>query len=153
MQPYLDGLLADLLARHGQFPPEPNVRALAPDPNFPEFMADSINYLFGPQYAMSDLFDLSAEAFPPPEKLTEAQASSLAQGILALWRSLNLLVDLPQGLPWTLAYPVLLRLWREESVPVVREGFVTLECCEYEPDHCPWPASYCMCKDSPTYSS
>jgi hypothetical protein len=151
MQSYLSQLLGDLRDRHGQFPPEPNIRALAPDPNFPEFMTDSMNYLYGPQYAMGELFDLGVEAFPPPKKLTEAQAEALAQGILDLWRSLNLFVDLPAGLPLYLAYPVLLRFWREEPVPIVRDGRITLECCEYEPVRCPWPTSFCMCNDHPTY--
>ena len=147
MQQYLDGLLADLRARHGIFPPAPNLRALAPDPAYPEEVEDSIAYLYGPRYAMSDLFDLAAEAFPPRDRLTAAQAATLAQAIIDLWASLNFAVYLPDGLPLHLAYPLLVKRWQEEPVSVVRDGRVTLEFCHYEPTHCPWPARFCMCQD------
>ena len=147
LQPYLDGLLADLRERHGQFPPEPNLRALAPDPTYPEEVEDTIAYLYGPEYAMSELFDLGAEAFPPAAELSQDQAAALAEAILDLWRSLNIEADLPQGLPLALAYPVLVRRWGGEPVPVVRQGRVHVAFCDYEPADCPWPEAYCACRD------
>ncbi|MEM6261655.1 MAG: hypothetical protein AAGI38_04035 [Bacteroidota bacterium] len=119
MEAYLSQLLTDLCARHGQFPPEPNMRSLAPDPHFPEAMTDSLAYLYGPRYSMSDLFDLEVEVFPPLEKLTEAQATNLAQAILDLWRSINIEADLPDDLPLHIAYPVLLQRWKGEPLSVV----------------------------------
>lgn len=146
LTPYLTQLLDDLRGRHGIFPEKPNIRAFAPDPDFPEEMEGSMIYLYGPQYAMSDLFEISTEAFPPAEMLSPEQAETLVQAILELWASVNLFADLPDGLPLSLAYPQLVRLWGSEPVSVVREGMVHLEFCEYETENCPWPEAYCRCK-------
>ncbi|GAB4409618.1 MAG: hypothetical protein OHK0039_13450 [Bacteroidia bacterium] len=147
LQPYLDGLLADLRARHGRFPAMPDLRALAPDPDYPDEVEGAIAYLYGPEYAMADLFDLGVEAFPPVLELSQVQAADLAQAILDLWRSISIEADLPPGMPLHLAYPVLVQRWAGEPVAVVQQGSVHVEFCTYEPGHCPWPQQWCMCRD------
>ena len=147
MQQYLDGLLADLRACHGQFPPRPNMRALAPEPDYPAHRENLMALFYGPRYAMAELFGLEAEAFPPAEQLTAEQVDTLAQAILDLWASVNLKASLPKGLPLRLVYPFLVAAWRDDEVPILHDAKVPLEFCPGHPARCPWPEQYCMCKD------
>lgn len=145
MEAYLSQLLADLLNRHGQFPPEPNMRALTPDPGYPEVMTGAMEFLYGPQYLMEDLFEISLEAFPPENLLTDQQITSLNQAILSLWESVNLITDVPEKAGQRAFYPQLIRLWAREPVSVVRTGNTHLEFCASDPDTCPWAGDVCHC--------
>lgn len=147
MLAYLAHLLDGLRSRHGIFPEAPDIRALAPDPGFPDVMESSMMYLYGPEYPMEELFGIPAAAFPPLVQLTEDQAAALAQAILDLWNSVNLEADLPPRIPLFLAYPELVRRWEGDPVSIVRDGSIHLEFCSYKPASCPWPGQYCMCKE------
>lgn len=145
METYLTQLLEDLLARHGDFPPQPNIKALSPTPDFPEVMIDSMTYLYGPTYTMEELFEVKAEAFPPAESLDDEQITHLTDAILALWESLNLTADYPEEVTKRDLYPQLVRLWDGDPVPVVRSSSVHLEFCDYDPENCPWKREHCTC--------
>ena len=147
MQPYLDQLLEDLRARHGQLPPEPNWRALYPNHPAPEGLEYIIAWENGYDLPMPELFDLPADAFPPPEQLDEDQIAALSDAILTRWASFHIQADIPDNIPYRIVYPVLRDRWVGEPVSVVWEGALHLEFCDYEPERCPWGEVYCTCKD------
>lgn len=143
---YLTQLCEDLRACEGQFPPPPDLRTLAPDPGYPDFMEGSMQYLYGPRYRMSKLFEIEVERFPPVDQLTDEEQLSVVQAILQVWRSLNIEAVLPKEMPLHLAYPALVCYWEEEEISIVTESQISLEFCHYEPSACPWPLAYCQCK-------
>lgn len=148
LTPYLYQLCEDLKACQGQFPDPPNLRALTPDPAYPDCMAGSMQYLYGPAYRMSELFEIEAERFPPAAQLSEQEKLQVVEAILAVWRSLNVEADLPKRMPLHLAYEALTRYWADEKISIVTDGMIHLEFCDYEPPQCPWATQYCVCKDN-----
>lgn len=147
METYLEGLLADLRASHGNFPPRVNMRAFAPRLDYPESRESLMAFLYGPRYSLPDLFGLEAEVFPPADQLSEEQVVRLTQAILDAWASLNIEVTLPKNLPLPLVYPMLVHCWKEEKFPIVHDAKAPIELCPGHPSKCPWPLRYCMCKD------
>jgi len=144
---YLAQLCQDLQACEGQFPEPPELRALAPDPDYPDFMEGSMQYLYGPRHRMNELYEIEVERFPPADQLSEAQRLQIVQAILAVWRSLNIEAVLPEHMPLNLAYAELVRYWGEEEITIVTEGRIHLEFCNYEPSACPWLQEYCSCQE------
>ncbi len=86
------------------------------------------------------------EQFPPADQLTRRQAEGLAEGMLSLLETYRTLVDAPEGVPPYLLYPQLLRLLHGAYFDPGPGGYLHLECCEYDPSHCPWPEHYCRCR-------
>ncbi|MEZ4829285.1 MAG: hypothetical protein R3C61_23805 [Bacteroidia bacterium] len=146
MNTYVNQLCEDLRSHHGNFPSLPNIRAISPYPDFPDFMEGPMMFLYGPKYQMADLFEITAEAFPPLEKLTQAHICLLNEAITALWKSLNIYADIPRGVPPEKIYPQLVHKWAESPIPVLPFGQVHLEFCDYEAQECPWGEVHCECK-------
>lgn len=146
MNTYIQQLCEDLRSHHGKFPPLPNIRAISPYSDFPDFMEGPMMFLYGPKYEMADLFEISHEAFPPLEKLSGAHVGQLNDAILGLWESLNIFADIPKGVPAEKLYPQLVSKWAEAPLPVLPFGRVHLEFCDYESSDCPWGSEHCECK-------
>ncbi|MEZ4777204.1 MAG: hypothetical protein R3D00_28770 [Bacteroidia bacterium] len=146
MNTYVNQLCEDLRSHHGKFPTLPNIRAISPYSDFPDFMEGPMMFLFGPKYEMADLFEISPEAFPPVEKLSAEHIRQISDAILGLWESLNIYADLPKGVPAEKIYQQLVHKWAESPIPVLPFGQVHLEFCDYESSDCPWGDEYCRCK-------
>lgn len=153
MQTYIKQLLTDLQAAQTRQPVKPDYKVLYPDhpandPMYKGVMDYMIEWENAPEWKMDDLFEIKGEAFPPAEKLSEAQAEQLVHQILELWSSFNLQAEVwDDDIPIKLVYTVLVNFWKTETVQYVSVGTLHLEFCSYELESCPWGEQYCSCKE------
>lgn len=148
MTRYLHQLLDELRAARGRRPPSVDYRLLHSEyGDVPDDLRYVVEWELAPERPLPDLFGIPAEAFPPPEQLSEEQAGQVVEGILELWRAWDIYADIPKGVPVPTVYRVLHRYWKEETIHWVSDGMITLEFCHYEPDECPWGKTYCTCTE------
>lgn len=141
MEQYIQQLINDLREAHTLVPAE-----LTED-NFDENLFEGVEaFLHGPQYSMEQLTGIKPEAFPPKERLSEAQAKRLCDEIESLWFAFNIVADFPEKIPPTLIYGALRQKWKEELFPQLKQGHVHTEFCDYDSSNCLWPQEYCWCK-------
>lgn len=149
MQRYVTQLLEDLEKAKDHQPPPVDYSILYPDHPAAEYGLDHIiEWEHAEEWKMDDLFGISAVAFPPESKLSEAEISALAQGIVSLWQSFNIYLHIPdKRIPARTIYQVLLNYWSDEPTQYVSQGMLHLDLCEYEPETCIWGVDYCTCKE------
>ncbi len=149
MQRYITQLLEDLEKAKSHQPPPVDYALLYPDHPAADYGLDYIiEWENGEDWKMDDLFGIPAEVFPPESKLSEAEISALAQGIVSLWQSFNIDVHIPdERIPSRTIYQVLLNYWRTEPVQYVSQETIHLDLCEYDPETCIWGNDYCTCKE------
>lgn len=153
MKKYLNQLLSDLEAAKTKQPKKMDYKLLYPDhpatdPQYGGVMDYMIEWENAPEWEMDKLFGVKAEAFPPVEQLTEEETETLVVGILELWASFNIVMDLlDDGIPIKLIYKLLVNYWKTETVQYVSEGTLHLESCHYNINTCPWGIEYCSCKE------
>lgn len=149
IQHYINQLLAELRDRHDKQPPPVDYRLLHPESALlPEKFDAFIARTCAPEQSFEELFDLPAEAFPPPEKLSEQQMQAVLDGILALWAAWRIYPEVPKGVPVATLYRVVADFWRKDIVSYASGYKLHFKLCDYKPKHCVWGSSaYCSCKD------
>lgn len=100
-----------------------------------------------PRVTMFDHFDLLPEAFPPAERLTDAQLEALVLAIRRLWAAFNFMPTLPEHAPARVVYPLLVQRMGKPAM-LMKFGICGIEFCHYEPEECPFGAAWCRCADT-----
>ncbi len=149
MDQYLDQLIADLRERHDKQPPPVDYRLMHPQyADVPDELKYVVEWENAPRQSFSTLFGIPAEAFPPPEKLSDPQMERLLKAIFELWAAWRIFADLiPKGVSVATVYQVITDYWRNETISYISEGDTHLEFCSYDPQDCPWELKHCTCKD------
>jgi len=98
-----------------------------------------------PQFSFGYYCNLSKEQFPPPELLTEFQIEEICIAFKKLLFTWNLSVDIPDNLPISKTYLLLISTLNEK-VEIVHDGFITIEFCNYDPPTCPFDDN-CSCRE------
>lgn len=135
--------------------PDPNDVTEFDEDSLPEelkMFADVERFLHGKAKQISVITDIDSAAFPPPDKLTDAQTVFLCDEMMRLLNAYCFYADFPKGLPAEIRYK-LLRLKWDDKVMYTGEGMICFEFCDYEPDRCPFPENFCHCKDLDDYDS
>lgn len=165
MQQYIKQLLEDLKTAHKNQPPKVDYKALYPnhpaaDPRYEGTLDYIIEWENAPSWKMDDLFGISANVFPPAEKLTAKQLQQLVEGIKELWLAFNMVPTLPTGstdeevfkqeeIPIDKLYYALLQFWKNDYVSYSFEEIIDIELCAYNIDYCFWGEEYCACRKHP----
>lgn len=95
---------------------------------------------------MQEWFGIDKTAFPPVDKLTASQLDIMVVEILKLWEAYNFEALLPEGLPTKVAYNVLTGFF-DKNITWVSKGISSINLCDVDPENCPFPEEFCMCKD------
>ena len=141
--------LAEQMRESAQNLPDPNVVTEFDEESLPEELkpfADVERYLQGKAKPIAVITGIDTNAFPPPEKLTDAQISFLYGEMTLLLQAYCFYADFPKGLPVRLKYKLLREKWNEKAV-YTGEGVTCFEFCDYEPSRCPFPEEFCGCKE------
>jgi hypothetical protein len=152
MEQYIAQLIEDLNLLAQQPIEPPNYALLNPDhpalePQYGGMLDYIVSWECGTDEPMEKVFGIAAEAFPPYEQLTEAQATQLCEAILNLWAVNRLVADIPEGVPPLILYKVLRQSWEEDGIKLITDGSMHREFCNYFQEDCPWGIDYCRCKD------
>ncbi len=142
MENYLKQLIADMRHAAKNLPQKPYYD-IPPEAEGIEYVIEWENAIEKP---MHDWIGLTKDLFPPPEKLSEKELAMMVDEILKLWQAYNFYADLPENLPAGIVYKVLVDYF-DKPVAWISEGNMHIEFCSYDPENCPWPIEFCMCKD------
>jgi hypothetical protein len=105
-----------------------------------------------PDEPMTKVFGIVAEAFPPPEQLSELQARQVNEAILKVWETNSIFAVLPEILPSQLIlYRELRQKWQTGIVRLLPEGNTEIDFCYYVHNECPWGMDFCTCKNEDWY--
>ena len=147
MERFIKQLMEDIKEAKKRIPSKPYYEA-GPELEGIEYVLELEN---NPYLKMSNLFGIEKNCFPPIEKLTNQQIDILVKEIESLWHAYSFYPVFPDNLPSKYKYKVMVDRW-EEEVQYISEGNMHIEFCHYEPEECPFPQKYCMCKDFPAFS-
>lgn len=142
MQRYLNQLIADMKEAAENLPPKP-IYDIPPEAEGIEYVIEWENATEKP---MHEWMGIGKENFPPPEKLSNDELDMMVDEILKLWAAYNIHADLPENLPAGIAYKLLVDYF-DKPVAWISEGTLHVEFCDYEPENCPFPEEFCMCRD------
>ena len=85
-------------------------------------------------------------AFPPSERLNNAQLTQLVEEIEKLWKAYNFYPDFPDGLPVKIKYELLISFMSKEKVQYLKQSS-EFDFCQCDPKTCVFGEDFCMCKD------
>lgn len=142
MERYIVQLVEDL-RKAALNPPQ------APELDIPEgkeHLRDVYEWEHAEEKPMHEWFGISTDIFPNEQKLTEKQVILLVEELINLWEVYHFLPELPEKLPVRLKYK-LMTGYLDEPVKWISEGMTHIEFCHYDPDECPFPEEFCICKD------
>lgn len=146
MQRYLNHLLADVEAATRNAPAASTYRFRHPfdDDDEREGPALQLRYV-----GLSELFGLASGIFPPAERLTKDQITTLLSAIEALWRAWNVEWDCPPRLTARRRYTVMIERMEHEPVQYNHEFGASVDFCEHRADGiCPFSdRSQCWCDE------
>lgn len=146
MEKYIQQLLEDIEVAHYNLPDTPDIGILYPDHPALEYGLDHIaEWKCAPYQPFEKLLGLTADQFPPIEKLRHDEIELLVEKLLQLWAAFNFHADFPNDLPNYLKYQLMINKLSEE-VQYVSSGTIHFEFCDYDPQHCPYGIEYCQCK-------
>ncbi len=146
MQRYLNQLLADVEMAARSAPEYISKRVIA------RFMDDDdeLDLPTAPRNVrLCDLFGLNRYAFPPSEKLTKKQLTSLLTGIENLWRSWNIRWAAPPRLTARPRYNIMVEKMTAEKIPYDYEYGASIDfCAERDAGKCPFgDENLCHCRE------
>ncbi|MCH7657615.1 MAG: hypothetical protein IIB05_04785 [Bacteroidetes bacterium] len=139
---YLTNLIEDIQQAVKTLPAKPYLE-LSEDE---ECLRDVIEYESIEPKPMQEWFGIDKANFPPAGKLSNNELKLMVKEIIKFWNAYNFDPVLPKNLPARIAYQTLVNYF-DKPVTWVSEGIIGVEFCEYDPENCPFPAEYCMCKD------
>jgi len=157
MQTYITQLIEDLTYRTNNPVAPPDYKLLHPnhhalEPQYGGMLDYIVSWECAVDEPMAKVFGIAPEAFPPPEQLTEAQATQVNEAILALWAAHRIIADYPSEVPALVLYRVLRNSWAEDGVQLITGGSMHKEFCNYYPEECPWGTEFCACKNEDWYN-
>ncbi len=145
MERYITQLIEDLQARHKP-DAEPMPHSLRDDDDLDDLFGEVERFLSGGhEQRIGDVLDLIPEQFPPVDQLSPEHLLSLVQAYHHLLFTWNICTDLPEDLPHSTAY-LLLVSTLDREVYLADDGFVTIEFCTYDSPTCPF-AEVCRCDE------
>lgn len=102
----------------------------------------------GDMVTLEKLTGIGQKNLPKADTMNESQQSFLYTELLRLLRAYGYEPDFPNGLPVIWKYKEIRKLWRKPQ-PYLGPGpgVCHLEFCDYEPANCPFPQTYCTCRD------
>lgn len=141
MHPYIPHLLSDIASAHRKEIPEEQDTEQSIEEHFEEIdrwvNGEITEYTFG-YYC-----GLEADNFPPPEQLKEEEMRSVMDAFEKMMLTWNLMFDLPESLPTSFAYSLMVNSLNRET-SIVNSGCIHLDFCSgYAPD-CELK-EYCPC--------
>ncbi|WP_154657206.1 hypothetical protein [Hugenholtzia roseola] len=150
MEKYLAQLIEDLQAAAHKPLPIPDYKTLHPD--HPALEYEGLDYIVAwenTKYSpIVELFGIPHEAFPPPEKLTEAQVEQLVEVIFEFFHQRQVEISTPDtDPPKELIYKALCNYWKEGSfalLPQDKDSWTQVSLCSYNTELCFW-GEYCEC--------
>jgi hypothetical protein len=142
MQHYLAQLITDMRQAAENLPPKPYYE-IPPEAEGIEYVIEWENATEKP---MHEWIGIPKENFPPLEKLSDDELALMVNEIRNLWAAYNFHADLPENLPAKIAYKLLVDYF-DKPVAWISEGTLHIEFCDYEPENCPFPEEFCMCKE------
>ncbi len=95
----------------------------------------------GVERRLSDIVGISRASLPAPGKLRTGQINRLLREMVDLLHAWNFHPEFPDHLPNEIRYDALRGIW-DSRQPLMNDGIVHLEFCNYDPDDCPFPG-YC----------
>lgn len=100
------------------------------------------------EYTIAQFLDIATSAFPPPNKLNNAQLSAVVKEMKQTLQMLRLHVHFPQELPLSRQYVLLRQIWER---PIQLDGHKKqyLDFCVMEPSECPYGEDHCYCHQTP----
>lgn len=150
MQRYIEQLIADIRkATWNIKPPHPIWEESEANP-VDELELEDISYveefIYGTKIPIAQTTGIDCDLLPPPEKLSEAQQSTVAFELEKLLQVYNFYLDFPAGFPDNLKYPFILKFWNESHVPL-SFGQNHIELCEYDETNCPFKGYCSFCEE------
>lgn len=142
MQHYLNHLINDLREASENVPPVPKYFSDSPYWKL-EYI---IEWEQAPFEKMDELLGIEVFAFPPSDKLNNAQLTQLVEEIEKLWSAYNFYPDFPDDLPVIIKYELLISFMSKEKVQYLKQSS-EFDFCEVDPDTCVFGEDFCRCKD------
>ena len=140
---YVQQLLEDIRnAVHNA--PEPS------DPNDPADIAahfDAIDRYTSPEHehgTLKDVIGLSADQFPPKEKLTDEEMKAILRELARTLRHFNYEMAIPKEIPLHFKYDLIQGIFDYEA-PISAFSMMTMDFCAGWPDDCELK-QYCSCR-------
>jgi len=147
MHPYIPHLLEDLEKAKENKPDKPNLRVLYPD--HPAMDYEGLEYIaeweMGPTKLLKVWLGIEKEIFPPAEQLEEEDLYKVVDSFLELLQHFNHDVILPNEMPVSQVYSLLVE-YLDEETPNISEGSLVMSFCSSTPQDCKL-GEYCSCKD------
>lgn len=126
MQRYIEQVIEDLQEAKKNVPADPE---LGTEDSYEEFAEKMFAIETAPSEPSKNVFGVSYEELPPPEKLTEPQMQQLIDAIEDTLYAFNASVDYKNEMPVKLKYEVL-RDWFEEDVHIMPGFTMHLDFCD-----------------------
>lgn len=133
--------------------PDPNEMSEFDEESLPEelkMFADVERFLRGKAKRIAVITGIETCSFPPRTKMTDAQTTFLYDEMSRLLSDYGFYADFPSGLPVEQKYKLLRQKWDDKFV-YTGDGMTCFEFCDYEPDRCPYPETFCHCKGLDDY--
>ena len=150
MENYIKQLLADMKKAEQNLPTPLDYKVLFPNhPAHDYDMEYMVAWECTPYQSTSELYGISADAFPPHEQLTDEQIEKLTKGIMDLWLAYGTDVSIPDGATMRVCYKVFTHEWRENEVqyfPPELGGSSTYDFCSADVETCLWE-EFCSCRE------
>jgi hypothetical protein len=142
MQLYVNQLLEDIGAA---MPPQPDEPISHRPQTMEEHFEEIERWIEGePENTFSFHCGLKSDQFPPEDRLTLKQIKEISRAFNFLLLRWNLGTDIPNRIPPRIAYPFLIGVL-DQKVPIVKDGMITIEFCDYERISCPFKM-WCKCQ-------
>ena len=141
--------LVENMRESAQNLPDPNVMSEFDEESLPEelkMFAYAERFIRGKAKPLAVITSIDTKAFPPGNRMTNAQITFLFDEMTRLLSAFGFYADFPEGLPVEQKYSLLRQSWNNEFV-YTGDDMTFFEFCDYEPGRCPFPESFCRCKD------
>lgn len=144
MQTYITQLIEDLHASIDRAAHTVN----QPEESFDDYIADVERYLHEEATeTIHEIIGISEDYFPPADRLNKDQLNGVCIALLDCLGAWNMCIDMPEKLPITLAYTLLVSALKKKIV-LTNSGVMHMELCDYDSDDCPFGLEYCRCIDT-----
>ena len=140
MKKYLKYLLDDIEAAKKNKPPAPKQSNDAS-----EMFRGPEEFLNSPLQNMSEWFGLDARAFPPVERWSEEDLTTIIDAMTKLWYVYNYDAAFPEGVGTKLKYELFVKVLTE-PVPYLSFGMITIDFCESDVNSCAL-GEFCACRE------
>jgi len=140
MQNYINQVIFDLHNAKKNAPEEPDF-----GDNYEDFEKVMFEIETAPSKSAKEIFGVSFEELPPPNRLTDFQMQQLIDAILDTFDAFNCSAELSEQMPLTLKYE-LLRSCFENEIHIMPGFSMHFDFCNGDCDECK-KADYCEVKD------